>query len=74
MYFLLYNPLLSTIQSWNYAIKKLPGDLVDTYKTDQDIEKLMETDNDNKRRIDQLVKAMNATEQAMEIVGSLKRF
>ena len=65
---------MSTIQSWNYAIKKLPGDLVDTYKTDQDIEKLMETDNDNKRRIDQLVKAMNATEQAMEIVGSLKRF
>ena len=48
--------------------------MVDTYKTDQDIEKLMETDNDNKRRIDQLVKAMNATEQAMQIVGSLKRF
>ena len=68
------NPLFSTIQSWNYAIKKLPGDLVETYKTDEDIEKLMDTDNDNKRRIDQLVKAMKATEQAMEIVGNLKKF
>ena len=75
MYLLMTLKLIWTMcfsfQTIQFINEDLKGELLYNKKSEEEINKLMETGPDDKRRIEQLVTATSATEKALKIVSDI---
>ena len=58
-------------QTIQFINEDLKGELLHNKKSEEEINNLMETGPDDKRRIEQLVTATKATEKALKIVSDI---
>ena len=65
------NMIFSLFQTVKFINEDLKGELLYNKKSEDEINNLMETGPDDKRRIEQLVKATQATEQALKTVSDI---
>ena len=63
--------IFSLFQTIKFINEDLKGELLYNKKSEDEINNLMETGHDEKRRIEQLVTATKATEQALKIVSDI---
>ena len=63
--------IFSLLQTIKFINEDLKGELLYNKKSEDEINNLMETGHDEKRRIEQLVTATKATEQALKIVSDI---
>ena len=68
---LIVNRIFSLFQTIKFINEDLKGELLYNKKSEDEINNLMETGHDEKRRIEQLVTATKATEQALKIVSDI---